>query len=328
MHTEIRSALAEKRIVIICGPTASGKSHFAENLANKNENCIINADSAQVYREIPITAALPQSFGGCDYSFDQSTFQSLDQNSTTTSRYSLYAIWSIFDDQANKNVKKWYDLARIQIEDEHLHHKTPIVVGGSGMYINSLIFGINPMPPVPRSIQDKYIELISNGSKILSDLYKKLRFHDPELADRIKPNDKQRIIRGLSFFDATNTKLSHWQKKPYVAPYNFNQFDITLISPPRQSLHRNIEQRLEKMLDQGMIAEIEKLILQPQCVLDTLPKIIGIKEVASYIAGDITLNRMKELIIYRTRQYAKRQDTWFRNKVACLPNVHLICQDT
>jgi tRNA dimethylallyltransferase len=266
--------------VVIYGATASGKSELALRLANELKAAlIINADSMQVYRDIPIITAQPQELSG----------------------HHLYGF--IKPDDHSFSVAKWLSLVAEIVNSTSL---IPIIVGGTGMYISNLINGLTQIPSIPLDITQKLIrEMKLYG---LPHLFTRLTTLDPLAASKI--SDPQRIIRALAVYEATGQPISHWQK------CNLKYIDSSKImkiwvKPQRDILYERINSRFIKMLDTGVIDEVELVMQQYK----TYPKAIGLQEIGMYIENKLSKEQMITLSQVRSRNYAKRQETWFKNQL-------------
>ena len=275
-------------VYVIGGPTASGKSKLAVELAKKVNGEIISADSMQIYKEMNIGTAKvnkEEMQGVQHYLVD---FVSPDE------RYSV------------SNFKKDAEKA---IEEILAKGKTPIVVGGTGLYIDSLIYGIE--------FQDEKVDLEYREklNKIadeegLENLYKMAQEIDPEAMKKISVNDKKRIIRVLEIYHKTGkTKTEQEaQSRKNEVKYEYKVFAITM---DREKLYERIEKRVDIMIEQGLIEEV-KQILNKYHTFPTAMQGLGYKEVVEYLEGSCTKEEMIEKIKKETRHYAKRQLTWFR----------------
>ena len=275
-------------VYVIGGPTASGKSKLAVELAKKVNGEIISADSMQIYKEMNIGTAKvnkEEMQGVQHYLVD---FVSPDE------RYSV------------SNFKKDAERA---IEEILAKGKTPIVVGGTGLYIDSLIYGIE--------FQDEEVDLEYREklNKIadeegLENLHKMAQKIDPEAMKKISVNDKKRIIRVLEIYHKTGkTKTEQeLQSRKNEVKYEYKVFAITM---DREKLYERIEQRVDSMIEQGLIEEV-KQILNKYHTFPTAMQGLGYKEVVEYLEGSCTKEEMIEEIKKETRHYAKRQLTWFR----------------
>ena len=275
-------------VYVIGGPTASGKSKLAVELAKKVNGEIISADSMQIYKEMNIGTAKvnkEEMQGVQHYLVD---FVSPDE------RYSV----SNFKKDAEKAIEKILEKG-----------KTPIVVGGTGLYIDSLIYGIEFQN---EEVDLEYREKLNKiaDEKGLESLYKKAQEIDPEAMKKISINDRKRIIRVLEIYHKTGkTKTEQeLQSRKNEVKYEYKVFAITM---DREKLYERIEKRIDFMIEQGLIEEV-KQILEKYHTFPTAMQGLGYKEVVEYLEGSCTKEEMIEKIKKETRHYAKRQLTWFR----------------
>lgn len=275
-------------VYVIGGPTASGKSKLAVELAKKVNGEIISADSMQIYKEMNIGTAKvnkEEMQGVQHYLVD---FVSPDE------RYSV----SNFKKDAEKAIEEMLEKG-----------KTPIVVGGTGLYIDSLIYGIEFQN---EEVDLEYREKLNKiaDEKGLESLYKKAQEIDPEAMKKISINDRKRIIRVLEIYHKTGkTKTEQeLQSRKNEVKYEYKVFAITM---DREKLYERIEKRIDFMIEQGLIEEVKK-ILEKYHTFPTAMQGLGYKEVVEYLEGSCTKEEMIEKIKKETRHYAKRQLTWFR----------------
>lgn len=275
-------------VYVIGGPTASGKSKLAVELAKKVNGEIISADSMQIYKEMNIGTAKvnkEEMQGVQHYLVD---FVSPDE------RYSV----SNFKKDAEKAIEEILEKG-----------KTPIVVGGTGLYIDSLIYGIEFQN---EEVDLEYREKLNKiaDEKGLESLYKKAQEIDPEAMKKISINDRKRIIRVLEIYHKTGkTKTEQeLQSRKNEVKYEYKVFAITM---DREKLYERIEKRVDFMIEQGLIEEV-KQILEKYHTFPTAMQGLGYKEVVEYLKGSCTKEEMIEKIKKETRHYAKRQLTWFR----------------
>ena len=275
-------------VYVIGGPTASGKSKLAVELAKKVNGEIISADSMQIYKEMNIGTAKvnkEEMQGVQHYLVD---FVSPDE------RYSV----SNFKKDAEKSIEEILEKG-----------KTPIVVGGTGLYIDSLIYGIEFQN---EEVDLEYREKLNKiaDEKGLESLYKKAQEIDPEAMKKISINDRKRIIRVLEIYHKTGkTKTEQeLQSRKNEVKYEYKVFAITM---DREKLYERIEKRVDFMIEQGLIEEV-KQILEKYHTFPTAMQGLGYKEVVEYLKGSCTKEEMIEKIKKETRHYAKRQLTWFR----------------
>jgi len=281
----------KSKIILIAGPTASGKSNFAIKLAKKINGEIINADSMQIYKELQILTARPKK---------------KDQKNIKHYLYGFQSINKKFSTGA------WLKLAVKKIKEIQKKNKTPILVGGTGLYFKSLTEGLVKMPNVPLKIRNQ-IRLLQKkiGQK---NFYKKLLKLDPLIKKRINPNDVQRTIRAYEIKKYTKISMTDWFKNTKKV-FKKDSFIKIYIDFPRPELIQRINKRTQKMLDQGAINEVRKFSKLKIKKDNSANKIIGIKEIIKLLQDESSLNEVKDQISIKTRQYAKRQSTWARGQM-------------
>ena len=277
------------RLIIISGPTASGKSYLADLVSQKYGSVIINADSMQVYKELPILTAQPQE---------------------KTSQYVLYGI---LDYKSHFSAGKWIDLATEMINEAMAVDKTAIVVGGTGLYLKSLLYGIVSIPDIDPAIRQKARSLFKEIGK--SKFYKLLGDKDPQSVKVVHANDSQRMMRAMEVFEQTGKSITSFkgsEEKP-----RYKDYTHTCLFPDREFLYQNCNSRFKSMLNDGAIEEVETL--KQQMKGDDkdymIKKAIGFREISDYLDGDLSLEESIDKASQATRNYAKRQLTWFRNQM-------------
>lgn len=279
-------------IKIIVGATASGKSAAAISLAEKNNGVIINADSQQVYADLRILTARPSPE-------DEARIP--------------HKLYGILGAEENCSAGKWLRYAKMEIDWALSQGKTPIVVGGTGLYIKALTHGIPEMPMIDASIRTQAISDFEEMGK--EDFSERLRAIDPEFFVRLKVQDRQRLIRAYEVWLGSGKTLSWWQSRTVIPPYNADTLEIIKIELPREELYARCNLRVELMVGQGAVEEVKNLLLTTNNEQRTTNSIIGVREFAAYLRGETTLPKAIELCQIATRQYAKRQMTWFRNQI-------------
>lgn len=288
----------KNKIIIIGGPTASGKSKLAMKLAGKSDSVIINADSLQIYRDIPILTAQPT------------------QEDKEKIPHFLY---EILPPAELCSVGKWLEMAIPVINNALEHEVTPIVVGGTGLYLKCLKQGIATIPEIAAEIRNKARELLMEVGN--QSFHLMLNKRDPEMGSRLKPEDSQRILRAWEVLEQTDISLSKWQQMEDKGFFEPDQFEGYFVNPPRDLLYDRINKRFIQMVERGALKEVRKLNemkLSPEL---TAMKAIGIKELTSYINGEISLDKAIQKSQQATRNYAKRQVTWFRNQMKDLKEI-------
>ena len=284
---------AENTVLVIAGPTASGKSALALDAAVALNGVVINCDAMQIYKDIPVIAATPSA---------------ADKAKVPHFLYELY------DVTKRGNVVDWLNLCVAQIRRCWAEHKLPIVVGGTGMYIDALIKGATPIPEVPSEIRQAMHQRLRQEG--LLRLYIDLQQKDPEMAAKLSPNDTTRIVRALEIITATGKKLSEWYQMPLVQKLPEAQFKVVKIVPPIADIESRCRLRLDAMVAEGALDEITALL--ERGIDEGLPamKALGVPELSLAVKGEMLLSAALELAKLHTRQYAKRQRTWLKNKLA------------
>ena len=281
----------KSKIILISGPTASGKSSFAIKLAKKINGEIINADSMQVYKELQILTARPK------------------KNNLKGINHYLYGFQSV---KKNFSTGKWQILAKKKIKEIKKKNKVPILVGGTGLYFKVITDGLVRIPNIPVYLRNK---IRTFQKRIGQDkFYQKLIKLDSLAKDKINSNDVQRSIRAYEVKKYTKISLIEWFKKTNKNFEN-NDFLKIYIDFPRPELIKRINRRVEEMFKEGAINEIKKFLKLNVKKDKSSNKIIGIKEIDKYLKGDLDLKATKEIMAIKTRQYAKRQSTWARGQM-------------
>ena len=277
--------MGHKKNILIFGPTASGKSKLALDIAKKFNGEIINADSMQIYKEIKILSARPN---------DKSI------------KHHLYGIISV---KKNFSVGLWYKLAVEKINRINKKGKIAIVVGGTGLYFKILVDGLSEIPEVPKI--DLNLNAL-NRSYIVDNYERKY----PGIFKGIDLNDKQRLYRALSVYKHTGTPLWVWyEKKNKIFFFKSNDFSKIYLNPPKPELENRIRKRFNEMLKNGALKEAENFKKLKINSLNSSNFIIGLKEISEYLNSQITLEELKKKVVIRSRQYAKRQFTWQRGQM-------------
>ena len=283
--------MAPVRVIVITGPTASGKSALAIALARGRQGTVINADAMQTYDAFPILTAQPTARERADVPHE------------------LYGVLPLAE---TLSAARWRTLAAAEIERCLAEGRTPILCGGSGLYLRTLMQGIAAIPDLPPGLRD---EANADWQAMGAEPFRaRLAEKDPVIVARLKPGDRQRHVRAWEVWRATGRPLSLWQKgEAEAVPW---RFIAVLLAPERGWLRARIENRFDAMLSAGVLAEV-------RAVFDRAPdprwpglKAHGAPELFSHFRGELSLDDARRIAIDHTRQYAKRQMTWFRHQMA------------
>tara|TARA_B110000263_G_C15207136_1_gene463433 strand:+ start:41 stop:982 length:942 start_codon:yes stop_codon:yes gene_type:complete len=281
----------QSKIILISGPTASGKSNFAVKIANKINGEIVNADSMQVYRQLKILTARP------------------NKKEQKKIKHHLYGI---IDVNKNFSTGQWLKLAIKKIKEIKERGKIPILVGGTGLYFQSLINGLVEIPNIPLKIRNKARSIQKKDGQ--NKFYKKLLKLDKKVQDKFDPNDIQRSIRAFEIKLYTKVSMYDWlnKTKPIFSEKEFLKLYINF---HRNELIKRISLRTSRMLQEGAIKEVKRFNTQKIKKNSSVNKVIGLNELRQYLKNQMTLDEVRELVAIRTRQYAKRQATWARSRM-------------
>jgi tRNA dimethylallyltransferase len=274
-------------LALIAGPTASGKTALAIELSKRRDVVIINADSAQVYRDLPLLSAQP----------------SREELASAPHR-----LFGYLDGATACSAADWAQAAKEQIALAHAAGKLPILVGGTGLYMRTLLDGIAPIPPIDAGIRTKVRSYSSE------EAYQHLMHADPARAALLSPNDSQRVKRALEVIESTGKSIAEWQEQLTGGIGADVDLKPLLLLPPREWLHDRCDRRFVEMIDRGALNEVAALLKRDIPRDAPIHGTIGFRELSALLNGDSD----KDEAIFRgqsaTRQYAKRQYTWFRNQ--------------
>jgi len=277
---------SDSRALLIAGPTASGKSALAIEVARERGGIVVNADALQVYRELRILSARP----------------SPEEEASVP--HKLYGHVSGFK---SYSVAHWLDDVTKVLKAAWTERKLTIVTGGTGLYFKALEQGLAEIPPVDPAIRDKW-------RNFAGDLYRELLRLDPQAATSLKPNDRQRIVRALEVIESTGKPLAEWQAD---ATRNAALADVTVerifLNPPRDELYARAEARFDRMLATGATDEVRALSDADPAL--PMMKAIGIREFSAHLRGQISFDEAVTAAKTATRHYIKRQLTWWRGQM-------------
>lgn len=276
--------------VLIAGPTASGKSREALALAQQIDGVVINADSMQVYREAPILTAQP---------------------SDADKALAPHLLYGHVSAREVYSVGRWREDAIAALAQAQAMQRIPIFVGGTGLYFSALTDGLADIPPTPDAVREQARVLLQEIG--VERLHARLAERDPLTASKLRPSDPQRVLRAYEVFEATGRPLAEWQEAPAAPVLKDAKIAAFVLDPPRPELRARIAARFEAMVEQGGLEEAAALAgLDP-----ALPaaKLLGLRPLQALAAGELGKDAAQEAAITATRQFAKRQMTWFRHRM-------------
>lgn len=277
------------KILVISGPTASGKTRLAVELALRHGGEVVSADSMQVYRRMDIGTAKP---------------------TPEEMRGIPHHMLDVADPEEDFSVARYVEMAARCVDDVLARGKLPIVAGGTGLYIDSLLSGRTFAPFSPDSALRGELEreLAEKGGQAMLEALAQV---DPEAAQRLHPNDHKRIIRALEVYRSTGKTITQHNRETQAIPPRYNALTIGLAFQDRQAMWRRIDQRVDEMVAAGLEDEVRRLLtsgISPKC---TAMQAIGYKEFTQALSGEMTWQEAADVVKLRSRQYAKRQLTWF-----------------
>jgi tRNA dimethylallyltransferase len=275
-----------KNIILIFGPTASGKSDLALRLARENDGVIFNADSMQIYQELPILSSQP----------------TIEEQKVIP-----HFFYGFLNYQQDFSVAKWLEFIVPKIKEELQKDKKCFIVGGTGLYFSSLYYGINKMPEISKNLKQEMRNLYTDiGHEKFIDFLTDLGDHN------IANLDAQRLIRRAEILKETGRDLTFWQNQPKEIFFEKEQMQIIKLMPEREKLYQKCNQRFEYVLENGAIEEVKNLAKFNPSGLIT--KTLGYQEINCYLNNCLTRPDLIEIVSRKIRNYAKRQMTWFRNQ--------------
>jgi tRNA dimethylallyltransferase len=274
-------------LVIIAGPTASGKSALALALAQQIRGVIVNADSAQIYQELRVVSAAP---------------------SGDELRSAEHRLYSVRDGAQPCSAADWAEMAKREIFDIHASGQTPILVGGTGLYLRALLDGIAPVPAIDPEVRARIRNAATEHNRA------KLHELDPQATQRLRPADTARISRALEVILSTGRTLAEWQQHRQGGIGESVELHPLILLPPRKWLYSRCDERFAHMVDQGAVLEVEALLARRLDPKLPVTRAIGVPELSAYLLGQATLDQAVAAGQQATRRYAKRQYTWFAHQ--------------
>jgi tRNA dimethylallyltransferase len=278
--------------VLIAGPTASGKSVLAVVLARATDGVVINADSMQVYRDLRILTARPTP----------------EQEARASHR-----LYGYVDAAVNCSVGIWLDDAQAALADAERDGRLPVFVGGTGLYFKALLRGLSAIPPVPQDIRDAIRARLEREGIVA--LHRELSARDPVAGARLKPRDRARVPRALEVLEATGKSIGEWHAHGLPSLLKPDEFRAIFLAPDRAELHARIDQRFARMMAEGALDEVSALASRRLDPMLPAMKALGVPPLLRHLRGEITRDEAIVQGSAETRQYAKRQFTWFRHQL-------------
>jgi tRNA dimethylallyltransferase len=286
------NSTVEDKAVLIAGPTASGKSALALELAQRTGGVIINTDSMQVYRDLRIITARP----------------TMEEEARVPHR-----LYGHVDAAVNFSAGAWVADAAKMLAEARAQKRLPIFVGGSGLYFKALTRGLSAVPPIPPEVRERVRARLERDG--VEALHAELAQRDPLSAERLKPRDRTRIARALEVVEATGRPLPDWHREGLPPLLPSGEFSALFLSPQRDVLYARIDARFGAMLAAGALDEVAALAARRLDPLLPAMKAHGVPVLIRHLRGETTLEEAAEIGRADTRHYAKRQFTWFRHQL-------------
>ncbi|MDE0880190.1 MAG: tRNA (adenosine(37)-N6)-dimethylallyltransferase MiaA [Sphingomonas bacterium] len=289
MSVAVNTTSSLPRVALIAGPTASGKSAAAIRLAERYDGIVINADASQVYADLRILSARPSA--------------------VEEARVPHRLFGHVDGSDAGYSARRWADDAKAAIAASHAGGRLPILVGGTGLYLRTLIDGIAPVPEIDPAIRT-FVRALP-----VADAHRALAIEDPAAAARLAAADTTRVARALEVVRSTGRPLAEWQKDRVGGIAGAIALTAAILLPDREALFARIDARTDAMLAEGAIKEVDALMARTDIPPDAaIRRAIGVAALADYLGERATLPDTRGRIALETRRYAKRQFTWFRNQ--------------
>ena len=283
-------SVKETSIVIVAGPTGSGKSALAVALAEQFNGVVINADSQQVYRDLPVLTAQP--------------------NARALARVP-HRLYGVIDAGESCSAGRWLTLARAEIAAAAEAGHLAILAGGTGLYFEALLKGLAELPPIPAAAREEARALYAKLGGV--GFHARLAELDPETAARLPPSDTQRLTRAYEVVTATGRSLLDWQRQQEAAPVG--RAAAIVLLPPRDTLYAACDARVQQMMVDGAEGEVRALLERRLAPELPAMKAVGVRELGAFVAGELSCAEAIAAMQQATRNYAKRQYTWFRRRL-------------
>ncbi len=276
---------------MIGGPTASGKSALAADTAERLGGVVVNADSMQLYRDLPILTSWPDN---------------------ALRALAPHRLYGVLDGVERCSAGRWRSMAMAEIERIHGEGELPILVGGTGLYLRALLDGLAPVPAIPEAVREAVRTLCEREGS--AGLHARLAARDPEAAGRLEPGDSQRVMRAYEVIEATGRSLLSWQAERHDR--YAGRAAVLVLEPPRDALYGACNERFERMMTAGALDEAARLMERGLDPGLPVMKAVGVRALLDHLGGVTTLEHAADLGRQATRRYAKRQTTWFRTQMS------------
>jgi tRNA dimethylallyltransferase len=285
--------------ILIAGPTASGKSALALALVERCDGVVINADSMQVYTELPVLTAQP---------------------SAADRARAPHRLYGHIPARESYSVARYMADAAAEIERVQASGQRPIIVGGTGLYFMALLEGLSPVPEIPGGVRAHWRHRAQ--AIPAEDLHRELAERDAEMASRLKPADRQRVTRALEVIEATGRSLADWQAVPGVPILSESETVRLVVDIGRAAIQQRCDQRFDIMIGAGALDEVESLMRQNLSTELPAMRALGVRPLAEHLAGRASLTDAVAQAKLETRQYAKRQATWLKRHMIAWQHVN------
>lgn len=292
--------MSSSRIVLIAGPTASGKSALATSIAAAAGGLVVNADSMQVYRELEILTARPSH---------------QDQESAE------HALYGHVSGAEAYSVGRWLEDVGAILDRAALSHRTVIIVGGTGLYFKALTDGLAPIPEVAPTVRAHWREQARLRGP--AALHAELSARDPVSARGLRPTDPQRVVRALEVLESTGKGIAHWQSQPARGRIDPGQAERLLIVGERAEIQARAETRFDEMMTRGALDEVERLMALGLPAGAPVLAALGVRPLMAHVRGELTKAAAVEAAKAETRRYIKRQETWHKRHMITWRNINM-----
>jgi tRNA dimethylallyltransferase len=282
----------ETHVIVVAGPTATGKSSLAIQIAREFDGVVINADSQQRYRDLQILSARPTS---------------------ADRAIAPHKLFGDFGADEKGSAVEWAEKAAGEINCAVESARLPVVVGGTGLYLRALMDGLVDIPPIPTDVRDASEALLAEIGN--EEFYERLKARDPETARNLALGDTHRLLRTWTVLEATGTPLREWRALPPSPPLCAKYYSIVMM-PKREELYNACNMRFDEMIEKGVIEELKAFLDEGGLPTSSVMKILGARELSKHLLGEVTLEGAIDAAKISIRRYAKRQVTWFRHQLA------------